>query len=268
MIAANIFSSVLFETKIPQPELSIFPDHAKLVKQFIGVLGNANIGVEEAGVVDAVLAIGIWLEENNKFVGGPLEDEDFLQLLQSLSLLSANNPLPNLRYAAHSLTSSILHAHPSDQVRLAFISDTLEHCPFETLKASAVSWLKEEIVTAEERKTKNCFSSTVALAAVQPYLFPVTSALLEATDDELVEELGQSFPYHMAVANFLYFVAGEKYRHVAPTSMFAIVDQIYLGPLKTAVEKAIAGTGASESTLELQLLADRITMSSAQIDEA
>lgn len=50
--------------------MSIFPDHAKLVKHFIGTEGPSTIGGEEPGVVDALLAIGLWLEHTNSFVSG------------------------------------------------------------------------------------------------------------------------------------------------------------------------------------------------------
>ena len=263
---------MLFGSQAQPPSLTIFPDHAKLVALFIGTNGPQNIGGEEPGVIDAILAIGLYLEHNNKFVSGPLEDEEFLQLLQSLSLLSANNPSPTLRYAAHALTSSILHAHPVDRIRLTFISDTLENCPYETLKASAVSWLKEEIITAHERKSENVFASTAGLAAVQPYLFPDASALLSASNEELIQELEQAFPFHMAVINFLYFVSSKQYLHIVPTGMMTVVDEIYLGPLRTAQEKAVVifdeETSENEAfKVELQLLGERIAMTAVQIDD-
>jgi hypothetical protein len=278
LVTSFIFASVLFESKYPQPIIDLFPDHARLVSHFIGTGGPQLIGSEEPGVIDAILAIGLWLENTNKFVGGPLEDEDFLQQLQSLSLLSANTPSPSLRYAAHVLTSSILHAHPVDRVRLTFITDTLEHCPYESLKASAVSWLKEEIITAYERKSENVFASTAALGAAQPYLFPSTANMAEASDEELVQELTQSFPFHMSVVNFLYFIGGKQYSHLVPPGMMNIVEEIYLGPLRAAEEKAVAvlGSGGLDTALghvgdvkvELQLLGERIAMAWKQLDEA
>jgi hypothetical protein len=276
LVTSFVFASVLFESKYPQPSITLFPDHAKMVSHFIGTGGPQLIGSEESGVIDAILAIGLWLENTNKFVAGPLEDEDFLQHLQSLSLLSANTPSPSLRYAAHVLISSILHAHPVDRVRLTFITDTLEDCPYETLKASAVSWLREEIITAYERKSKNIFASTTALGAAQPYLFPSTAALSEASNEELVQELTQSFPFHMAVVNFIYFIGGKQYSHVVPSGMMTIVEEIYLAPLRSAEEKVVAvlGSGSLDTALEhvedvkveLQLLGERIAMASEQID--
>ncbi|KAH8672876.1 YAP-binding/ALF4/Glomulin [Tricladium varicosporioides] len=275
LITCFVFSSVLFESKAPQPALSIFPDHTKLVKHFIGTAGPATIGSEAQGTIDAILAIGLWLEHNNQFVSGPLEDDEFLQHLQSLSLLSANTPSPTLRYAAHVLTSSILHAHPVDRLRLTFISDTLEHCPYETLKGSAVSWLKEEIITAKDRKSENVFGTTTALAAAQPYLFPDTSALADATEEELEQELAQSFPYHMAVVNFIYFISADQYAHLVPPGMITVIEEIYLGPLRDAQAKSLAALDAADtsgkgeiegSATDLRLLGDRIALCSIKAD--
>ena len=233
------------------------------------------IGNEPSGVIDALLAVGLWLENSNKFVSGPLEDEDFLQHLQSLSLLSANNPSPSLRYAAHVLVSSILHAHPVDRLRLTFISDTLEDCPFESLKASAVTWLKEEIITASERKSENIFSSTAALAAAQPYLFPDLSELAGASDGELIQALAESYPFNMAVSNFLYFIGGKGYEHVVPSGMTSVVEEIYLGPLRNAQARALASLGQGKEVdvvdgmlSELQLLGESIALASSHSDHA
>ena len=276
LVTALIFSSVLFGAKLSPPALTIFPDHAKLVKHFIGTGGPGLTGSEDLAVIDAILAIGLWLEQTNKFVSGPLEDEEFLEYLQSVSLLSANTPTPTIRYSAHVLTSSVLHAHPTDRLRLSFISDTLEECPYEGLKASAVSWLKQEIITAQDRKSENIFASTVALGAAQPYLFPDTSALIDASDDELIQVLQQTFPFHMAVINFLYFVSGKQYSHVVPSGMTAVVEEIYLGPLRSAQEKYMALvsevkgksiSGGDDALVEFELLGERIALCSAQINE-
>jgi hypothetical protein len=271
-ISSSIFSSVLFGSQTPQLALKIFPDHEKMLKSFINTDYPETIGSEEPGVIDAVLAIGLWLEHKNQFVSGPLEDEDFLQYLQSLSLLASNNPSPTLRYAAHSLVSLILHAHPVDRVRLTFISDTLENCPYESLKASAVSWLKEEIITAQERKSENLFASTAALTAVQPYLIPDNSALSELGGEDLVHALAQTFPFHMAVVNFLYFLSGKNFEHLVPPAMTAVVEEIYLGPLSRAQEKALSVVRSGQEKeadgidAELRLLGERISMCLTQLE--
>jgi hypothetical protein len=280
LVAYYVFSSVIFDANVSLPPMSLFPGHAKLIQQFLGTSGPTTVGSEETAVIDSLLAIGLWLEKSNKFVSGPLEDEDFLQYLQTLSLLSANTPDPNLRYGAHTLLSLILHAHPVDRIRLTFIVDTLENCPYETLRASAVGWLKEELITAHERKSENVFSSTVALASAQPYLFPDTSALAQATDSEAWEEFRQSFPFHMAVLNLLYFARADAYAAVVPSGMLTVAEEIYLTPLRTMqgclraslqpggeIYKSLAESEVGAAAAEVDLFGQRIEMS-AEVKES
>lgn len=273
LVTSAIFSSFMFDANTALPKWTIFPNHANLVQHFIGKNGVDTVGSEETGVIDSILAIGLVLEETNKFVNGPLEDEDFLQQIQTLSLLSANTPDPTLRYHAHLLTSAILHAHPVDKTRLTFISDTLENCPYENLRASAVGWLKEEIITAHQRKSQNIFSSTVALSSTQPYLFPATMALTEVNVADAWTDVKISFPFHMAVLNFIIFISAEPYAHVVPSGMLSVVEEVYLGPLRVAqgsIEAALKAGGVLREKLEqieadvalseIQLLGERLNM--------
>jgi hypothetical protein len=260
-------------TNVTLPSLSIFPSLALLAQKFTGKSGLESTGTESPSIIDAILAIGLWLEHSDHFVAGPLDSSDFLQLLQTLSLLSANCPDPTLRYAAHVLTSNILHAHPTDRVRLAFICDTLEHCPFEPLRASAVGWLKEEIVRARARKADNAFSTPAAVAALQPYLFPYESALAAETDSELWQDFRRTFPFHMAALNFVFFLNSPEYAGVVPEGSISVIEEIYLSPLRSArvrLEKALAEGGDLERELgaeeskaglgEVRLLGERLDM--------
>lgn len=119
------------------------------------------------------------------------------------------------------------------------------------------------------------FASSVALAAAQPYLFPDTSPLADASNEELLQELEQSFPFHMAVVNFLYFISGKTFSHLVPAGMMGVVEEIYLGPLRTAQEKGLEILNPSPESLahvggskmDLQLLGDRIAICSTQIEE-
>lgn len=231
----------------------MFPTYSTLLSSFVGQDGAETTGTEDTAVIDALLAIGLWLEENDKFVSGPLEDEEFLQLLQSLSLLSANCPDEKLRYAAHILTGNILHAHPHDRVRLTFLSDTLEHCPFEALRASAVGWLKEEMITAHRRSSspssdsqsghshspaRNAFASPAAMSVLQPYLFPYESAMTAEKDEDLWEEFQRTYLFHMAALGFIIFLAQwEGATKVVPEGTMTVVEEVYLTPLKEATER-------------------------------
>jgi hypothetical protein len=99
------------------------------------------------------------------------------------------------------------------------------------------------------------------------------SALAQASDSEIWEEFKQSFPFHMAVLNFLYFVSGEAYAHVVPTGMRTVAEEIYLAPLRAAqgrVKASLASGGelhkslgegdASMALSEVELMGQRLEM--------
>ncbi|KFY73603.1 hypothetical protein V499_06317 [Pseudogymnoascus sp. VKM F-103] len=274
LTANAIFSSVMFSnTNVTLPALSIFPSLSLLVQKFIGTTGLETSGTESPPILDAILSIGLWLEHTDHFVAGPLDPTDYLQLLQSLSLVSANCPEPTLRHAAHILTSNILHAHPTDRLRLNFISDTLEHCPFEPLRASAVGWLKEELVRAHTRKSDDLFGTPAAVAALQPYLFPYESVLDTETDSELLEDFRRTFPFHMAALNLIFFLNSEEYKGVVPEGSMSVIEEVYLMPLRTArgrlakalkeggeMEKVVGAEEARGGLVEVRLLGDRLDM--------
>ena len=142
-------------------------------------------------------------------------DYVFNNVLQRLSLLSANMPSPVLRYHAHLLTSNVLHLNPSENSRLAFIRDTLEHCPFENLKASAIGWLKDEILAAEKAEQSNkepdvehsIFATPAALTTLAPFIFPSPEKLMEGQSILDSYSTFQAYePFYLAVLNLLYLL--------------------------------------------------------------
>ncbi|KAJ4993343.1 hypothetical protein SVAN01_01318 [Stagonosporopsis vannaccii] len=202
--------------------LTIFPDHATILKNFVGILGPQTVGLEPEALLDIILALGLIALENNN-VGEPQDDESFAQYLQTVSLISANTPSPSLRGHANYLTTTILRSHPHDLVRLTFIRDTLEHCPYENLKASAVSWFKGETLEAngpqantEDDSQTSIFATPVALQAVAPYLWPdlsnhYASMSVETSDSWM--QFRQELGFYVAALNFYYLLLQAKHLH-------------------------------------------------------
>jgi hypothetical protein len=203
--------------------LSIFPEHATILSNFVGALGPQTVGLEPEALIDTILALGlIGLEHNN--VGEPKDDEAFAQYLQTISLISANTPSPSLRGHAHYLTTTVLRSHPHDLVRLTFIRDTLEHCPYENLKASAVSWLKGETLEAnapnaqskDDDDETNIFATPVALSTVSPFLWPDLSSHYASIDTDIAEawiQFRQELGFYVAALNFYYLLLQAKPLH-------------------------------------------------------
>ena len=222
ILATMAASSTLFDCPASLPPLNLVPDFAGILASSLGDSATGSTGAESEPLIDAVLFLGFLITNSQENIPTRGDNDDrgdddnvFTNILQRLSLLSANMPSPVLRYHAHLLTSTLLHLNPSENSRLAFIRDTLEHCPFENLKASAIGWLKDEILTAEkaERNQKgsnaegSIFTTSAALSTLTPFIFPNPDKLMEGqstTDSYATFQAYQ--PLYLAVLNLLYLL--------------------------------------------------------------
>ncbi|KAF2397829.1 DUF1760-domain-containing protein [Trichodelitschia bisporula] len=248
LLSARKALSALYTQPPSTPPLAIFPTHAALLSNFFGSASRSSIGLEPPALVDAVLFLGLLaLSDDN--IGSPATDDEFTTYLQSTSVLSANTSSPALRAAAHELTSTVLRSHPSDIVRLAFIRDTLEHCPYENLKASAVSWLKGETVEANPPTAspipnggESIFATPVALNTVAPFLFPDlrSGGLTEEPLSEAYMQFRLDMGFRLSALNFYYLLwMAPHLRDALEVGKFAKEHEIttrFLKPLSGAVE--------------------------------
>ncbi|KAF2199749.1 DUF1760-domain-containing protein [Delitschia confertaspora ATCC 74209] len=254
LYAARRASEELFSTTAADdvPKFYIFPHHATLVKNFLGPLGVQTIGLDAEALLDAVLSLGLIALEKNQ-MGNPADDEEFENHLRALSLISANTPSPSLRYQAHYLASTILRSHPSDVVRLSFIRSTLEDCPYENLKASAVGWLKGETLEANmpleasqgsaSDERPSIFATPVALSTVSPFLFPDLSQKLGSMVElsEMWTQFRMELGFYLAALNFYYLLLTAKIMHenldVPSLYRDGNIKDSYLDPLRGAISR-------------------------------
>lgn len=197
--------------------LSIFPDHYTILSNFAAESGSEALAMSSETLIDSLLFHGlVALEMNN--VGNVATDTDYNQYLQITSVLSACLPSPVQRFQAHYLTSTVLRSHPREIVQFEFIQDTLQHCPFENLKTSAVSWIKgltmEAIQTLalEPDTTPSLFATPAPISSLVPDLFPDLSteySIAVKTAESIAtifEDFRLSYSFHGAVLNFLYLL--------------------------------------------------------------
>ncbi|KAF2822238.1 DUF1760-domain-containing protein [Ophiobolus disseminans] len=255
LTARSVKHELYASAKDESPSLTIFPEHATILSNFVGALGPQTVGLEPEALLDTILAQAlIALEKNN--VGEPKDDESFAQYLQTISLISANTPSPSLRGHAHYLTTTVLRSHPHDLVRLTFIRDTLEHCPYENLKASAVSWLKGETLeanapqaqTENEDGETNIFATPVALSTVSPFLWPDLSNHYSSIDTDIAEawmQFRQELGFYVAALNFYYMLLQAEFLHDTLGIMQLQLSH-YVEPLKKVAsqfQKELASGG-------------------------
>ncbi|KAL8724420.1 MAG: hypothetical protein Q9181_006829 [Wetmoreana brouardii] len=216
LLCATIASNILFQAPLTITPLSIFPNFSSILSNLLSDTSSPNIGTESPPVIDSLLFLGSYILETIGLGSPPEDGTTFTNTLQQLSLLSANTPIASLRHHAHILTSRLLHAHRNDQFLLSFIKDTLEHCPYENLKASAVGWLKEEILAANntprsamseeanEPTKRNVFTTPTCIATLASYLFLSPRAMA-------AEEFGNHIPFFLAVLNLYYLLLSSEF---------------------------------------------------------
>ena len=281
LFTARKVAEELYDRPKSTKDITIFPDHAIILKNFVGGASRAAIGLEPESLIDTVLFLGLTAIERND-IGSPSSDDDFAEYLQNTSLLSANTPSPSLRFAAHTLTSTVLHSHPHDLVRLTFIRDTLENCPYANLKASAVSWLKTETLAANATvpaapdSPPSIFATPVALSTLTPSLFPDLSSAFAATvadaaplAEDAVLRFRDEAAFYLAALNFYYLLL--RARHLwAPLDVRALeeggaVEKGFVEPLVGLCRRVRArGFEDAEEGMEVALLEGVI----ASVEEA
>ncbi|KAE9963240.1 hypothetical protein BLS_009496 [Venturia inaequalis] len=254
LLAARKAVETLYDKTSDTPPISIFPEHATVLQNFIGNASQNTSGLEPEALIDTVLFLGLIALENND-VGEPHSDDDFNHYLQNASLLSANTPSPNLRYHAHFITSTVLRSHPHDLVRLSFIKDTLEHCPYENLKASAVGWIKGETMEANPRNPSptesddgtSIFATPIALQTLAPFLFPNLSnnQLTQPTLGEGYAQFKANLSFYLASLNFLWLLLVAKHLH-DPLDIQSLyqnggIEGHFLDPVRQAASSYLQG---------------------------
>ncbi|KAI1384399.1 DUF1760-domain-containing protein [Hypoxylon trugodes] len=255
LIAYWIFSKDVFSSDSPQPDMHIFPDHASMLGRFLGREVQSEI-ISSPGIADALLAIGLGLEHRNLIKRG--EEPILMAYHHNLTLISVFHPDIQVRNAATTYAGSLLHAEPDDQIRLEILEDLLENCMFASLKACAITWLKEEIIAAKQGNRSNQFSSPDVIEKLQYFLFPDMLSLNGSSAEDLVEFWAQNHIFLLQVANFAYLLF-TGFKELVPAGMGAAVGQRFVEPLIAATEKLRKADGADgEDQMQLSILTDRL----------
>ena len=279
-------SSALFDAPTASLSLNIVPDFAAILASALGDSATGSTGAEPEPLIDAVLFLGFLTIDSGQGMSTN-DDTAYNNILQRLSLLSANMPSPALRYHAHVLTSSFLHAHPSDPFRLAFIRDTLEHCPYENLKASAIGWLKDELLAAnkdtqvkkETTAETSIFSTPAALTTLGPFICPDPEELMK---DQSISDSYATFQayqaFYLAVLNLVYLLLSSPHL-LSKLQIATVVQEWRLSHLLSSllgatndfrnyIDKGRLGYGDDEAKGAGMVSMDLVRMSISEVREA
>ena len=264
LLAYWVFSSTVFDADQPQPHMHIFPDHNTLLENFLGEQAQSQI-LQNPATIEAILVLGLWLEEN-KLISAK-DQPNYMSYHHALTLCSVFHPSIHVRNAAVTLAGHILHDDPDDADRLKILEDLLENAPFASLKACALTWLREELLAANKDKNANIFTTTQCIEELQYAIFPnLVDTLEKAGPEALLEYWTENSAFLIQAANFAYFLfASDTCKGVVPGAMDAAVEQRYVEPLLAAaarleekLKKDGDDQGAQGVLLELDILQTRL----------
>ena len=135
-------------------------------------------------------------------------------------------------------------------MKLAYIKDTLEHCPFDNLKGSAVGWLKDRILatnapTEEDSASGSVFASSDLLDNVGEWLWgdrvgvPMYSPQISNEKaEEDFSNLQKILSFYLAVLNLLYLLLSNKsiFTNLNVREIIGGVKSDFLEPLSQAAK--------------------------------
>ncbi|KAL0473268.1 YAP-binding/ALF4/Glomulin [Neurospora intermedia] len=295
LLAYWVFSTTVFDSDHPVPDMHIFPDHLAMLEKFLQ--DDAEDQIRKApGTVQALVTIGLWLHDKGLISAipkAPLANQttnpdeatsDYMRYILFVTLIAVFHPQLHVRNAASCLAGLVLHADPADDDRLKILYDLLENCDYASLKACAVTWLREELIAAAPNAqaapqnlaapnnqaplpsptlqpgtatpgtrsragtNMNVFAGPQALETVQYVVFPNMGFLKELDLQKLVNELGTNAPFFLQAVNFGLFLwsSADKWRRVLPPNLDATVKERWFAPLHDAVAKVKKAVDSGE----------------------
>ncbi|KAK1831748.1 YAP-binding/ALF4/Glomulin [Podospora conica] len=269
LVAYWVFSETIFDADQPLPQMHIFPDHYLLLQKFLEDDAEDRIR-ESSGTIESLVAIGLWLLHGDRLsspgttllASSKSTDDDttsdFMRYLHLVTLVAVFHPRLHVRNASISLAGRILHADPSEEDRLRILYDLLENCVFSSLKACAITWLRDELLAGEAAGGAGVFASQQPLEEVQYAVFPNLDSLREMRAGDVAEYVGHNAPFLVQAANFGLFLwsAVGRWAKVLPANAEATVRERWWSPLVEALGKL----GGEEDGLpsEVEVLRDRL----------
>lgn len=245
--------------------MHLLPHHQLLLQNFLSQDAQSRI-VQNPATIESIIVLGLWLQEN-KLIVAPDHEPNFMTYHHALTLCSVFHPSIYVRNAAVTLAGLVLHDDPDDIDRLKILEDLLENCIFATLKACALTWLREELIAAHKAKANTVFSSTQCIDQLQYHIFPnLVDTLKDAGPEALLDYWTENSAFLIQAANFAYFLfTSQVCQEVVPEAMGAAVGQRYVEPLLAAagrleerLTKNAGEQGAQGALMELDILQTRL----------
>ncbi|KAI1815898.1 DUF1760-domain-containing protein [Poronia punctata] len=255
LVAYWILSTDLFGADNPVPEMHLFPDHLHMLEQYLGTDPQGEINTSP-GTADALVAIGLGLLQRGLIRG--VEEPSYMAYHHRLTLIAVFHPNLDVRNAATNIAGTLLHSDPDEENRLDILEDLLENCQFSTLKACAIKWLQEEIISAQKNNVSNLFSNPEVIERLRYAIFPDMRQVSDMEEAEFFDFWAENQQFLLQTVNFGYFLL-KGHSNLVPDAMAAAMEERFSEPLLTAARKfeQTEGLDAHEK-LRLGVLSERL----------
>lgn len=174
LLAARAAMAELFSSGQVTP-MAVFPDLSRLFSNFVGGFKTPDevaLGQPQP-LLDSLLTLTVFAM---KFIGQPSSDAEFNSFVLELAACTARQNYNSVRR----IPSAIVHSHPSELVRYKLIRRVLEDDTLQSVKESAVGWLKDETL-ASRASPDSIFQNPSYFSVLFPLLFNPTHLFLDVS---------------------------------------------------------------------------------------
>ncbi|KAI7898797.1 uncharacterized protein BX663DRAFT_533156 [Cokeromyces recurvatus] len=174
--------------KIIRSDILHLSNAYSLAKEFIGIVLNllrrSSDRIQQADKSVFVLLYfadhiqkHVSFDDLKKYVPGPYGNEHEFQAIRIIEVLSsaaATCPDSSIRYLLYKLIERFINSG-DDEVRVFFMHQLLEHCPFPSMNTAAISLLKDQIGNAFKNEHFSIFKSPYVFKNFFPLIFKLNS---------------------------------------------------------------------------------------------
>lgn len=205
LLAARAAGAVLFASSARQaPSVPVFPDLAQIFSYFLGSSDNLEevaFGQPHA-LLDSLLALTVHATQSS--VAVPSNGAEFKDFLFTLTACTARQSHGIVRQ----IPASVLRSNPLPTARFKVIRQILEKDSLKSIRDTAISWLKDEIIgTRPSESPEDVFHDSLWFWSIFPLLLrPIDADCYSKNLVESWNRLTQSEGPSLHSALNLYFL--------------------------------------------------------------
>lgn len=239
LLAARAASAELFSSGRVTPT-AVFPDLARIFRNFVGGYNSPDevaFGQPQV-LLDSLLALTVFSMQQP--IQPPAAEKEFIDFVLSLTACTARQNYSSVRR----IPGTVVQSNPSQIARFKLIRTVLEDDRFQTVKDSAIAWLKDGILeVSKASKTDVPSESSIFLnphyfSVLFPSLFNSSALLMNVSSDLVASwiKFSQTLTPSIHAALSLYYLivsSPDLRRQLQLEKTYIYFRNRFLEPLKS-----------------------------------